>query len=41
MNMGTFLSYLIPRIPMTLLDRIVCTFAGFGIYRLAVKIKER
>lgn len=41
MNMGTFLSYLVPRIPMTLLDRIVCTFAGFGIYRLAVKIKER
>lgn len=41
MNIGTFLSYLIPRIPMTLLDRIICTFAGFGIYRLAVKIKER
>ncbi|MBR5965730.1 MAG: hypothetical protein IK015_06405 [Treponema sp.] len=41
MNMGIFLSYLVPRIPMTLLDRIICTFAGFGIYRLALKIEQR
>lgn len=36
-EMETFASYLIPRIPLTVLDRIVCTFAGFGIYRLLVK----
>ena len=41
MKIGTFLSYLIPRIPMTVLDRIICTFAGFGIYRLALKIEGR
>lgn len=41
MRVGTFLSYLIPRIPMTLLDRIICTFAGFGVYRLALKIEGR
>ena len=36
-NMGTFFSYLVPRIPLTVLDRIICTLAGFGIYRLLVK----
>ena len=36
-EMRTFFSYLVPRIPLTVLDRIVCTFAGFGIYRLLVK----
>ena len=35
-QMKTFFSYLIPRIPLTVLDRIVCTFAGYGIYRLLV-----
>ena len=36
-EMGTFFSYLVPRIPLTALDRVICTFAGFGIYRLLVK----
>ena len=36
-EMGTFFSYLVPRIPLTVLDRFICTFAGFGIYRLLVK----
>ncbi len=39
-EMGTFFSYLVPRIPLTVLDRFVCTFAGFGIYRLLVKYDE-
>ena len=36
-EMGTFFSYLVPRIPLTVIDRLICTFAGFGIYRLFVK----
>ena len=39
-EMGTFFSYLIPRIPLTALDRLVCTFAGFGIYWLLMKYDE-
>ena len=35
LKFDTFLSYLLPRIPITVLDRLICTFAGFGIYRLA------
>ena len=30
----TFLSCILSRIPMTILDRLVCTFAGFILYRL-------
>ena len=36
-NMGTFFSYLVPRIPLTVMDRLICTFVGFGIYRLLLK----
>ena len=36
-KMGTFFSYLVPRIPLTVLDRLFCTFAGYGIYRLLIK----
>ena len=32
MNFSVFLSYLLPRIPITLLDRFICTFAAYGIY---------
>ena len=32
MNFSVFLSYLLPRIPITLLDRCICTFAAYGIY---------
>ena len=32
MNFSVFLSYLLPRIPITLLDRYICTFAAYGIY---------
>ena len=35
LKFDTFLSYLLPRIPITVLDRLICTFAGFGFYRLA------
>ena len=31
---GVFLSYLLPRIPITVLDRLICTFSGFGLYRV-------
>lgn len=40
LKIGTFLSYLLPRIPLTVLDRLICTFAGFGIYRLVVKVQN-
>ena len=39
-KIGTFLSYLLPRIPFTVLDRIICTFAGFGIYYLLLKAQN-
>ncbi|MEE1249363.1 MAG: hypothetical protein UHU19_09095 [Lachnospiraceae bacterium] len=32
LNFCVFLSYLLPRIPITLLDRFICTFAAYGIY---------
>ena len=34
LKFGMFLSYLLPRIPITVLDRLICTFSGFGLYRL-------
>lgn len=34
----SYLSALLPRIPITLLDRTICTFLGFSIYRLLEKI---
>lgn len=34
LKFGVFLSYLLPRIPITVLDRLICTFSGFGLYRL-------
>ncbi len=34
-NLGLFISCVIARIPMTLMDRIICTFAGYGLYRIA------
>lgn len=40
LKMGTFFSYLVPRIPLTVNDRLICTFAGFGIYRLLVKLDD-
>ena len=33
LNLGTFLSYLLPRIPVTVLDRLICTFTGYILYR--------
>lgn len=39
-NMGSFLSYFLPRIPITLLDRLICTFAGYWIYKFYSKKKE-
>ncbi len=40
MKFNAFLSYLLPRIPITILDRLISTFAGFGIYRLAEKFER-
>ncbi|MEL3906981.1 MAG: hypothetical protein P1P65_08180 [Treponema sp.] len=34
LQFGVFLSYLLPRIPITVLDRLMCTFLGFALYRL-------
>ena len=36
-NMGMFVSCVLARIPMTLMDRVICTFAGYGLYALAKK----
>ncbi len=33
-NLGLFASCIMARIPVTMLDRFICTFAGFGLYRL-------
>lgn len=38
LGFGAFLSFLLPRIPITVLDRIICTFAGFGVYKLYSRI---
>ena len=39
-NIGIFLSYFLPRIPITLLDRLICTFGGYFLFRLVSKKKE-
>ena len=36
-QMGVLASCIVGRIPITILDRIITSFAGFGIYRLLVK----
>lgn len=33
-NIGILTSCILVRIPVTVLDRLICTFAGFGIYKL-------
>lgn len=37
LKFNVFLSYLLPRIPLTVLDRIICTFSGFCVYHFAEK----
>lgn len=37
LGFGSYLSALLPRIPVTLLDRTICTFLGFSIYKLMKK----
>ena len=39
-HFGLLVSCIFSRIPITLLDRIICTFMGVGIYQLVIK-KER
>ena len=39
-NFGTLVSCIIVRIPITVLDRLICTFAGFALYRLLPSVKE-
>lgn len=36
-SLGLPVACVIARIPVSVLDRLVCTFAGFGIYRLAAE----
>ena len=38
-NLGLFVSCVFARIPMTVMDRTVCTFAGYGLYVLVKKYK--
>lgn len=38
---GAYLSALLPRIPITVVDRIICTFAGFGVYKLYLYIENK
>ena len=39
LNIGDFLSYFLPRIPLTVLDRLISTFAGYFIYKFLTKKK--
>ena len=39
-NIGTLVSCIVVRIPITVLDRLICTFAGFALYRLLPSAKE-
>lgn len=40
-QMGVLASCIVGRIPITILDRIITTFAGFGIYKLCLKISGK
>ena len=40
-NLGLFASCIMARIPVTVLDRFICTFAGFGLYRLTQLDKKQ
>ena len=33
LNLGAFLSFFLPRVPVTFIDRLICTFAGYFICR--------
>lgn len=33
LNLGAFLSFFLPRVPVTFIDRLICTFAGYLICR--------
>ena len=37
-NIGLFFACFVTRIPVTVLDRIICTFAGWGLYLILKKI---
>lgn len=39
-NLSFLASAILGRIPVTILDRIITTFAGFGIFKLYSKIKS-
>ncbi|MCR5764067.1 MAG: hypothetical protein K6G00_11870 [Treponema sp.] len=40
-NISTFISCFIARMPVTMLDRLVCTFAGFLVYVLVTYIERK
>ena len=40
-NLGLFAACVIARVPITVLDRIICTFAGFGLYLLLHRMEKR
>jgi hypothetical protein len=40
-DLGLYASCVMARIPVTVLDRLICTFAGFGVYKLVLRIEER
>lgn len=39
LGFGSYLSFLLPRIPVTILDRTICTFAGFFVYKFLKKLE--
>jgi len=41
LNFGDFLAYLLPRIPLTFLDRLISTFAAYSIYKLMYKFTAK
>ena len=34
LQLGSFFNYFLPRLPITFVDRLICTFAGYAAYRV-------
>ena len=41
LNLGSFFNFFLPRIPITFVDRLICTVAGYAVYRSLTLIKTR
>lgn len=41
LNLGSFFNFFLPRIPITFVDRLICTVAGYAVYRGLTLIQNR